>query len=67
MVSLVERRGVLFVAAVLTRRCSTVCAFADLGISPMMCGILNGTSVDGLSGLTICGSAPGIFRLVARW
>ena len=67
LVSLVERHDVLFVAAVLTRRCATVCAFADLGISPMMCGIWNGTSVDRLSGLTMCGSAPGVFLLVARW
>ena len=67
LVSLIERHGVLFVAAVLTRRCATVCSFADLGISPMMCGIWNGTSVDRLNGLTMCGSAPGVFLLVARW
>ena len=67
LVSLVERHDVLFMAAFLTRRCSTVCDFADLGISPMMCGIWSGTSVDGLSGLTMCSSAPGVFCLVARW
>ena len=67
LVSLLEHRGVLFMAAVLTHHCATVCAFADLGISPVMCGIWNGTSVDRSSGLMMCGSVPGIFLFVAHW
>ena len=67
VVSLVERLGLL-ISRFLALRCSTVCAFADLGVSSMMCGTtLIGTSVDSARGLMICGSAPGVFRLVERW
>ncbi len=68
LVSLVERRGVLFVAAILSFLCcATLCVLADLGSSTMMWGIWNGTAGDRLSGLTMRGSTPGMFRLVARW
>ena len=67
LVILVKRRGVLFLAAILTLHCATLCVLFDLGTSSMMWGNWNGPSNDRSTGLTMCGSTPGVFLLVVRW
>ncbi len=39
----------------------TLCAFANVDTSSMMCGTWNGVGGGTVTGRTICGSVPGVF------
>ena len=45
----------------------TLCAFADVNTTSMMCGTLNGVEGGTVTGCTICGSTMGVFLRVVYW